>query len=182
MDTVSPSERSRIMARVKSSGNKSTEVAVISLLRTFRVSGWRRHYPLDGKPDFVFPQKRIVLFIDGCLWHGCPKHCRIPHTNRKYWVGKIAANKRRDVAVRRRLRIQGWIVFRLWEHDIGTQVALSMMSGIKKAHPTTRRSVLLACGARSNAHRERWITKKTELTTMMSLHTVYYRRLHKEMI
>ncbi len=138
MDTVSSSERSRIMARVKSSGNKSTEVAVISLFRTSRLSGWRRHYPLNGKPDFVFPQKRIVLFIDGCLWHGCPTHCRIPHTNRKYWIGKIAANKRRDVAVRRRLRISGWTVFRLWEHDIGTPVALSTIAGIKKTRPTTR--------------------------------------------
>ena len=59
----------------------------------------------------------------------------------KYWIGKISANKRRDVAVRRCLRIRGWIVYRLWEHDVGTQVALSMIAGIKKSRPTTPRSL-----------------------------------------
>jgi len=84
------------MASVKSKGNKSTESAVVALFRVCRLSGWRNQYPVDGKPDFVFPKRRIALFVDGCLWHGCPKHCRIPHTNRSYWVNKISANKRRD--------------------------------------------------------------------------------------
>lgn len=138
MDTVSPSERSRIMARVKPNGNKSTEVAVVSLLRATHLSGWRRHCPLDGNPDFVFPQRRIALFVDGCFWHGCPKHCRIPHTNRRYWVNKISGNKRRDNRKRRYLRTKGWSVFRLWEHDIGSPRASSTIERIRKSRPTTR--------------------------------------------
>ena len=135
MDTVSQIERSRIMARVKSKGNKSTEAAVVALFRGARVSGWRRNFPLEGKPDFVFPEKRITLFVDGCLWHGCPKHCRIPHTNRSYWINKISTNKRRDDRVRRHLRAKGWVVIRIWEHDIKTRVALLKIDKIKKYHP-----------------------------------------------
>lgn len=137
MDTVSPHERSRIMASVKSDGNKSTEVTLAKLLRTEGLSGWRRHYSLDGKPDFVFPKKRLAVFVDGCLWHGCPKHCRIPHTNRAYWVKKIARNKRRDARTRRLLRIKGWIVFRIWEHEIKTGSVLTKIQKIKKFRPTT---------------------------------------------
>ena len=137
MDTVSPIERSRIMARVKSEGNKSTESAVVALLREARLSGWRRHYPLEGKPDFVFPQKRIALFVDGCFWHGCQKHCRIPHTNRNYWINKISANTKRDNRVRRHLRVKGWTVIRIWEHAIKTRSISLMIEKIKKAHPTT---------------------------------------------
>jgi len=133
MDTVSPIERSRIMARVKSKGNKSTESAVVALLREARLTGWRRHYPIEGKPDFVFPQKRIALFVDGCLWHGCPKHCRIPQTNRSYWINKISTNRKRDDRVRRQLRKKGWTVIRVWEHAINTQATLLMIEKIKKS-------------------------------------------------
>lgn len=140
MDTVSPNERSRIMAKVKPSGNKSTEVAVVSLLRATHLSGWRRHYSLDGNPDFVFPHRRIALFVDGCFWHGCPKHCRIPHTHRRYWVNKISGNKRRDNRTNRQLRKKGWSVYRFWEHDIGTPRALLMLEKIRRSRPTTRSS------------------------------------------
>lgn len=132
MDTVSPSERSRIMASVKSDRNKSTEIAVAVLLRKYGVSGWRRHYPLEGKPDFVFLKNKIALFIDGCLWHGCPKHCRIPKTNRQYWVNKISKNKARDARMQRKLRTHGWTVIRIWEHEIKTSSVLIKIGEIKK--------------------------------------------------
>lgn len=117
MEIVSP-KRSRIMASVKSSGNKSTEVAFATLLRGEHLAGWRRHYPLVGHPDFVFPRIRLAIFVDGCFWHGCPKHCRMPKTNRKYWKEKIGRNVMRDRAIKRRLALKGWRVIRLWEHDV----------------------------------------------------------------
>jgi DNA mismatch endonuclease (patch repair protein) len=118
MDTVSPSERSRIMASVKSSGNKTTEALLVATLRKERLSGWRRHYSLVGKPDFVFPAQRLAVFVDGCFWHGCPKHCRIPNSNRKYWKKKIDRNVQRDREVNRVLQRNEWRVIRLWEHDL----------------------------------------------------------------
>lgn len=120
MDTVSKADRSRIMARVRSSGNCSTEQAVVSIFRKEGVTGWRRNHPLNGRPDFVFPKPRLALFIDGCLCHGCDRHCRIPKTNRGYWKKKIMGNIKRASIVKRQLSRGGWTVVRLWEHEIKT--------------------------------------------------------------
>ena len=117
MDTVSPSERSRIMASVKSCGNQTTETVLAARLRKERLHGWRRNYPLTGKPDFAFPSQRLAVFVDGCFWHGCVKHCRMPVTNRKYWEQKIARNVQHDREVNRELRRNGWRVIRVWEHE-----------------------------------------------------------------
>jgi len=118
MDTFSKTERSRIMSRVKSSGNRSTEAAFVALMKERGIKGWRRNQPVFGKPDFVFRKARIAVFIDGCFWHACPKHCRMPASNRDYWVRKIGRNAERDKKVSRELRRQGWTVARIWEHEI----------------------------------------------------------------
>ena len=118
MDTVDRKKRAWIMARVRSSGNRSTELRFVSLLRKHRLSGWRRHFPLMGRPDFVFPSRRVVVFVDGCFWHGHPKKCRLPATHRDYWRQKIARNVTRDRRVTRSLRQQGWKVIRVWEDSI----------------------------------------------------------------
>jgi len=106
------------MSRVKSSGNKSTELKMISVFRKNGFSGWRRNYPLEGRPDFVFPKERIAVFVDGCFWHGHPSRCRVPSSNREYWTGKIEKNKKRDRLVNRRLKEMGWKTLRVWEHEV----------------------------------------------------------------
>lgn len=120
MDTFSKTERSRIMASVKSSNTKSTELKFISLLKENNVTGWRRNYSLTGKPDFVFPKIKIAVFIDGCFWHGCSTHCRMPSSNVDYWNSKIDKNKIRDKNITKTLRMKGWQVIRIWEHEIKT--------------------------------------------------------------
>ena len=121
MDTVSPKERSRIMAQVKSAGNRSTEMKAIALFKKYGIKGWRRKYPLTGKPDFVFLREKLALFIDGCYWHGCPRHCRMPSSNREYWAEKIERNMTRDKAVAKELRAKNWTVIRVWEHELKTK-------------------------------------------------------------
>jgi DNA mismatch endonuclease (patch repair protein) len=116
-DTFTIQKRSEIMAAVKSRGNKSTELQLISVFRANGMIGWRRGQKLPGKPDFVFPRERIALFVDGCFWHGCPIHCRKPNSNSRYWLEKIARNQGRDFMVRKRLRKMGWRVVRVWEHE-----------------------------------------------------------------
>lgn len=118
MDKVDPQTRSRVMAAVRSSGNRSTEIAMIRLFRQHRITGWRRHWPLTGKPDFAWPKQQVALFVDGCFWHGCPEHCRMPEANNAYWVKKVAGNQRRDKKVSRKLRQDGWQVLRIWEHEV----------------------------------------------------------------
>jgi DNA mismatch endonuclease, patch repair protein len=118
MDTFSKKMRSWIMRQVKSSGGHSTEERFLAVLRANNITGWRRKYPLIGNPDFVFPKAKVVVFVDGCFWHGHPQKCRMPETNREYWERKIQRNVVRDRAVTRMLRKKGWKVLRIWEHRV----------------------------------------------------------------
>jgi DNA mismatch endonuclease (patch repair protein) len=69
------------------------------------------------RPDVVFTRARVVVFIDGCFWHGCPEHGRPPRTNSTYWNAKIAINQTRDRDQTIALEEAGWTVVRVWEHD-----------------------------------------------------------------
>lgn len=131
MDAFTISERSRIMSRVKSKGNKSTEQALIALMRREHLIGWRRKSNLPGNPDFIFPTKKIAVFVDGCHWHGCKKHLRLPKSNRKYWKKKIWGNVVRDARVKRTLIRAGWRVCRIWEHEIKKMVEAKKLSVIR---------------------------------------------------
>jgi len=91
-------------------------------------------YPkMFGNPDFILPRKRIVIFCDGDFWHGYKYHekKRLP---KKFWRGKIERNMRRDRAVSRRLRRDGWAVLRFWEHDIEKNPEKCMRRIRSKSH------------------------------------------------
>jgi DNA mismatch endonuclease (patch repair protein) len=108
------------MAAVRSRGNRSTELALIAAFRAARIVGWRRNSPMIGKPDFVFPRQRLVVFVDGCFWHGCRWHCRMPKSRLAYWEPKIQRNKLRDRKIRNLIEARGWEVIRIWEHSLDT--------------------------------------------------------------
>ncbi|MHC1605404.1 MAG: very short patch repair endonuclease [Candidatus Methanofastidiosia archaeon] len=131
-DTVSPRERSRIMAKVKGWGNKSTELKVIKFFKEYCITGWRRKYPLIGNPDFVITKSRLAIFVDGCFWHGCKEHCRIPESNREYWVSKIDKNIKRDKQINKELKEKGWTVIRIWEHELKKDNHKKKIEKIKK--------------------------------------------------
>ena len=114
-DVFSKEKRSDVMSRIRGKGNLSTELKLVALFRKYGVKGWRRHLPLPGRPDFSFPDRRLAIFVDGCFWHGCPLCYVEPKQNVTYWRRKIAANKRRDARVSRKLRARGWSVCRIWE-------------------------------------------------------------------
>lgn len=117
-DTFNKEKRSQIMAAVRSTGNQATEIKLVRIFRQHGITGWRRNRRLIGKPDFVFADSRLAVFVDGCFWHGCQKHLRIPTNNRAYWQQKIERNQRRDRATVRALRYAGWRVLRIWEHEL----------------------------------------------------------------
>lgn len=77
---------------------------------------------LPGKPDIAFPKHKVAVFVDGCFWHGCTQCCRIPQTNRDYWETKISRNVARAQSVNRTLHEAGWTVWRLWEHEVRTDL------------------------------------------------------------
>ena len=120
-DTFSKNTRSRIMRAVRSVGNKTTEIALVRIWRKYKCKGWRRRYDLYGKPDFVFPMKRVAVFADGCFWHGHGCRNTKPRQNKAFWLEKIARNRVRDRAVTHVLRNRGWKVFRIWECQISKQ-------------------------------------------------------------
>lgn len=70
---------------------------------------------LSVRPDFVFRAERVAVFVDGCFWHGCPRHATRPVQNRPFWDAKLVRNKARDRAVTRGLTKAGWTVLRIWE-------------------------------------------------------------------
>jgi DNA mismatch endonuclease (patch repair protein) len=73
---------------------------------------------LPGKPDIVFPESKVAVFIDGCFWHRCPIDFREPSTRRAFWRRKIEGNVKRDREVTKALKEAGWRVKRFWEHDV----------------------------------------------------------------
>jgi DNA mismatch endonuclease (patch repair protein) len=117
-DWLSRKQRSRNMTSIRSKGNATTEIAFLGLLRNARISGWRRHLNLPGKPDFAFRSRRLAVFVDGCFWHGCPQCYRLPEDNRPYWKAKVLSNRRRDQRSSRQLRSLKWRVLRIWEHSL----------------------------------------------------------------
>ena len=117
-DVFTKAKRSEVMSRIRGRGNRDTEIALLKLLRKHRITGWRRHQSLLGRPDFVFGSHRVAVFVDGCFWHGCPQHATMPSQNAKFWKEKLDGNRARDRRVTRELKRRGWHVIRIWEHDL----------------------------------------------------------------
>ncbi len=121
MDRISKANRSKVMASIRSTENKSTERKLRSALARAGLRGWALRPPdIPGCPDFVFRGSRLAVFVDGCFWHGCPRCYRRPHSSSEYWDAKVIRNRRRDSSVRSRLRREGWSVISIWEHDLTT--------------------------------------------------------------
>ena len=119
MDTVSQEIRSWTMAQVRSQRNRSTEWRLRACLIQAGIRGWKLNPPeIDGKPDFAFSSQRVLLFVDGCYWHGCPKCYRRPSSNTDYWDAKVCKNRARDRKTAAQLRLDGWRVLRIWEHQL----------------------------------------------------------------
>lgn len=132
VDVFSKAKRSAVMSRIRSHGNAETELALIRIFRTYNIVGWRRHWPLVGRPDFVFPRQRLAVFVDGCFWHGCKIHGTQPSSNQVYWLQKLQNNKTRDRLVNRELRKQGWIVLRVWHHELSQKNHLQVVQRIQR--------------------------------------------------
>jgi DNA mismatch endonuclease (patch repair protein) len=142
-DSLTARQRSRLMARVRSRGNRSTEGALADAFRSAGITGWRRHVRLRVKdsrtctqaasavrfkscytyPDFVFSRHRLAVYVDGCFWHACPRHSSVPTHNSRFWCTKLASNRARDARVSAALRRAGWTVIRIWEHSVKGQPA-----------------------------------------------------------
>lgn len=116
MDNLTPAQRSRTMSLIRSKDTQP-ELTIRRLLHA-RGLRFRKHAAwLPGKPDIVFVSAKVTVFVDGDFWHGW----RFPLWSGKltaYWKHKIELNRRRDDRNFRRLRRHGWLVIRVWEHQV----------------------------------------------------------------
>lgn len=103
--------------------------AELALRRELFGRGFR--YRVDTRPlpavnrraDLVFRRQRVAVFVDGCYWHGCPEHCKMPKSNKGWWAQKIGGNRARDEDTDCKLREAGWVPVRIWEHQLPEEAA-----------------------------------------------------------
>ncbi len=134
-DVFTAEKRSAVMSRIRARGNRDTELRMIALFQTAKISGWRRNAKLFGKPDFVFPAARVAVFVDGCFWHrhaGC-KFSYTPKSRTEFWLPKFQRNVARDRLVTRTLRSRGWLVVRIWECQLSRKGQARVLRRVKAA-------------------------------------------------
>ncbi len=96
-------------------------------LRYLTADGYKEKYGnvMSGHPDMIFASRRVIVFVDGCFWHGCPECKRVPSDMSPFWLEKIRTNVQRDRRVTSDLTMRGWRVVRIWEHSIKTKAGLA---------------------------------------------------------
>jgi DNA mismatch endonuclease (patch repair protein) len=140
-DMARPRASSRaVRERMRSTPQRDTP-AELRVRRLLHAMGLR--YLIDARPlqdssrraDIVFRRAMVAVFIDGCFWHGCPKHGTWPKTNEHFWREKILANRARDSDTSVRLRQRGWLVVRVWEHEDPTRAAERVARRVRAREP-----------------------------------------------
>lgn len=114
--------RSEQMARIKGVHTAPERVLRSALWRAGLRYRLYARAPI-GRPDVVFPNQRVAVFIDGCFWHGCPQHYVRPRSREEFWAAKLASNVDRDRQQTMQLEALGWRVIRVWEHTVFEQCA-----------------------------------------------------------
>jgi DNA mismatch endonuclease (patch repair protein) len=109
-------------ARMSRQSRRDTKPEVELRQRLHRLGyRYRVNSPLPGLPrrraDITFGPKRLIVFVDGCFWHGCPEHGTSPRNNGAWWAEKLRKNVERDRDTDNRLEEAGWTVLRIWEHE-----------------------------------------------------------------
>lgn len=125
-----------VRIRMKAQGRRDTkpELAIRSLLHRMGLRFYVECPVIKGsrrRADVVFPRQKVAVWVDGCFWHGCPDHARLPATNSQYWRTKIERNKLRDSDTDERLSETGWVSIRIWEHENPTTAALAIATVVK---------------------------------------------------
>lgn len=133
-DWLSAEQRSRNMAAIRSAGTGPERRLGLELRKRFP----RRHIVerprnLPGRPDFYMPGFKLALFADGCFWHCCPVHGRVPDDNPDYWIPKLERNVERDLAAAAALQLKGIRALRFWEHELRLKTIDDAMARVEEA-------------------------------------------------
>ena len=125
-------KRSEIMSAVHSKQNKTTELRLIEIFKEHKITGWRRNYKVKGHPDFVFLDKKIAIFVDGCFWHGHDCRNTHPSDNQDYWQKKRERNIRHDKEITALFELRGWTVIRIWECELKKKNETTLSNELRK--------------------------------------------------
>jgi len=131
-DVYNKATRSAVMSKVRSKGNKSTELRLIEIFHSQGIIGWRRNYPVKGHPDFIFTRQKIAVFVDGCFWHGHDCRNTRPKDNEKFWSEKRKRNINHDKIVTKNFKKRGWTVLRIWECELKKKNLQTLLKKISK--------------------------------------------------
>lgn len=140
-DSRSPTPKNPTISRVMSANkakNTSLELKIQKALRLAKIKGYKLHPSrIPGRPDIIFPKKKLAIFIHGCFWHKCPK-CKLPlpKTNRTFWKKKFFHNKERDVRKTKELKKMKWRTLVIWEHEVKIdpkQAALKVLKRLRSS-------------------------------------------------
>jgi DNA mismatch endonuclease (patch repair protein) len=137
MDKISAIRRRANMAAIRSKDTKP-EMAVRRFLFQNGLRFRLHAEALPGKPDLIFPSRRVALFVHGCFWHGCRKCIdgkRKIKSNSEYWTQKISGNKLRDSRQKKALRRAGWKPLTIWECEVPTPERLQALFEAITKHP-----------------------------------------------
>lgn len=130
-------------ARMKSVGQRNTppELALRRELHSLGLR-FRVQYHIVGSTrrtaDIAFPRYKIAVFVDGCFWHGCPKHMTWPKRNAQWWREKIKATKCRDTSSDAMLKAKGWLPIRVWEHEDPARAAERIANKVRQRSPAIK--------------------------------------------
>jgi len=121
------------MKAIVSSGTKP-EVKLRKIVKNILPKNLKIIYnaKIQGKPDIYIPKYKLVIFCDGCFFHGCKNHGHIPSKNSKYWEKKFELNIKRDIKNNKCLRKQGYRVWRIWEHYLYNEETINRLNNILK--------------------------------------------------
>ena len=130
MDKLTPQQRHKTMASIHGKNTKPEMIVRRGLWkRGFRYR--LNHKRLPGHPDLVLRKYRTCIFVNGCFWHGhnvdfissveSSDCCRVPKTNREFWVAKIRRNQERDCEEQRKLAEMGWHCVTVWECELNSK-------------------------------------------------------------
>lgn len=133
MTTTPKASSEAALQRMKSVRQRDTTPEVAVRRALFRRGlRFRVHIrPLPAVPrraDIVFPKEKVAVFVDGCFWHGCPIHGTSAKANAEFWRKKLESNRTRDLATDERLRGEGWLPVRIWEHEDSEEAAARVRS------------------------------------------------------
>lgn len=117
-DVFDTEKRADIMQQIKSKMNKSMGLRLIEGFKHTGTTDWRRNYPVKSHSDFVFPQIKIAVFVDGCFWHGHDCRNTRPVNHQEYWQKKRERNMKHDKEVTAMFEARGWTVMRIWECEL----------------------------------------------------------------